>query len=33
MCHCVKEAIASRDSFVVQEKIEEVIMLLKGQSR
>lgn len=31
MRHCVKQAIASRDAFVVQEKIEEVILLLKGQ--
>ncbi len=31
MRHCVKEAIASRDAYVVQEKIEEVILLLKGQ--
>lgn len=31
MRHCVKEAIASRDAFVVQEKIEEIILLVKGQ--
>ena len=31
MRHCVKEAIASRDAYVVQEKIEEIILLLKGQ--
>ena len=31
MRHCVKEAIASRDPYVVQEKIEEVILLLKAQ--
>ncbi len=32
MRHCVKEAIASRDAFVVQEKIEEIILLVKGQN-
>lgn len=32
MRHCVKEAIASRDAYVVQEKIEEVILLLKAQN-
>lgn len=31
MRHCVKEAIASRDAFVMQEKIEEIILLFKGQ--
>ena len=31
MRHCVKEAIASRDAFVVQEKIEEIILLVKSQ--
>lgn len=31
MRHCVKQAIASRDPFVVQEKIEEIILLVKGQ--
>lgn len=31
MRHCVKQAIASRDPFVVQEKIEEVILMVKGQ--
>ena len=31
MRNCVKEAIASRDAFVVQEKIEEIILLVKGQ--
>lgn len=32
MRHCVKQAIASKDAFVVQEKIEEIILLLKGQN-
>lgn len=32
MRSCVKEAIASRDAYVAQEKIEEIIFLLKGQS-
>ena len=31
MRHCVKQAIASRDAFVVQQKIEEIILLVKGQ--
>ena len=31
MRHCVKQAIASRDAFVVQEKIEEIILMVKGQ--
>lgn len=31
MRHCVKEAIDSRDPFVVHEKIEEIILLVKGQ--
>jgi DNA-binding FrmR family transcriptional regulator len=31
MRHCVKEAIASRDAYTVQEKIEEIVFLLKGQ--
>ena len=31
MRHCVKQAIASRDPFIVQEKIEEIILLVKGQ--
>lgn len=30
--HCVKDAIASRDAATIQEKIEEVIILFKGQS-
>lgn len=31
MRSCVKQAIASRDAFVVHEKMEEVIAMLKGQ--
>lgn len=31
MRHCVKQAIASRDPFVMQQKIEEIILLVKGQ--
>ena len=31
MRHCVKQAIASRDAFIVQQKIEEIILLVKGQ--
>ncbi len=31
MRHCVKQAIASRDPFVVQQKIEEIILLVKSQ--
>lgn len=31
MRSCVKQAIASRDAYVVQEKMEEVIAMLKGQ--
>jgi CsoR family transcriptional regulator, copper-sensing transcriptional repressor len=29
--HCVKDAIASRDAATIDEKIEEVIILFKGQ--
>lgn len=32
MRHCVKEAIESRDAHVTEQKIEEIILLLKGQS-
>ena len=32
MRHCVKQAIASKDAFVVQEKVEEIILLFKGQT-
>ena len=32
MRHCVKQAIASKDAFIIQEKIEEIVLLLKGQS-
>ena len=31
MRHCVKDAIKSRDPLVVQEKIEEILILMKGQ--
>ena len=31
MKHCVKAAVASRNSDVIQEKMEEILMLLKGQ--
>ena len=31
MRHCVKDAIKSRDPVVVQEKIEEILFLMKGQ--
>ncbi len=31
MKHCVKAAIASRNKDVIQEKMEEILMLLKGQ--
>lgn len=31
MRYCVKQAIASRDAFVVQEKIEEIVLMVKGQ--
>ena len=31
MRHCVKDAIKSRDPIVVQEKIEEILFLMKGQ--
>ena len=30
--HCVKDAIKSKDSTVVQEKLDEIISLFKGQS-
>lgn len=32
MKHCVMQAVASKDVFVAQEKIEEIILLLKGQN-
>ena len=32
MKHCVNAAIKSRDSKVVQEKLDEILMLMKGQS-
>ena len=32
MKHCVKDAIKSRDPEVVQEKINEILLLMKGQS-
>ena len=32
MRHCVKDAIKSRDPVIVQEKIEEILLLMKGQS-
>jgi DNA-binding FrmR family transcriptional regulator len=32
MRHCVKEAIQSGDAFVVQEKINEILALVKGQA-
>lgn len=32
MKHCVKAAITSRNSDVIQEKIEEILTLLKGQN-
>ncbi|MEK6628228.1 MAG: metal-sensitive transcriptional regulator [Bdellovibrionota bacterium] len=32
MRHCVNEAILSRDSYIAQQKIEEIILLIKGQS-
>lgn len=31
MKHCVKAAVASRNNEVIQEKMEEILMLLKGQ--
>lgn len=30
--HCVKQAIESGDAFVVQEKVDEILNLVKGQS-
>ncbi len=30
MRHCVKQAITSRDPIVVQEKLEEIVSLMKG---
>ncbi len=30
MQHCVKQALASRDPIVVQEKLEEIVSLMKG---
>ncbi len=32
MRHCVKDAIKSRDPEVVQEKIDEILLLMKGQN-
>lgn len=31
MRHCVKTAIKSKDPIVVQEKLEEIVLLMKGQ--
>ncbi len=31
MSHCVRDAIKSKDPAVVQEKIQEILMLVKGQ--
>lgn len=31
MRHCVKDAIKSKDPIVVQEKLEEILFLMKGQ--
>lgn len=31
MLHCVKAAIKSRDSQTIQEKLEEIVTLIKGQ--
>lgn len=31
MRHCVKAAIKSRDPILVQEKLEEILLLMKGQ--
>ena len=31
MRHCVKTAIKSRNPLVVQEKLEEILLLMKGQ--
>ncbi|MBC7421239.1 MAG: metal-sensitive transcriptional regulator [Bdellovibrio sp.] len=31
MRHCVNQAIKSRDPQIVQEKLEEIVMLMKGQ--
>lgn len=31
MRHCVKDAIKSKDPIVVQEKLEEILYLMKGQ--
>ena len=30
MRHCVKQAITSRDPIVIQEKLEEIVSLMKG---
>ncbi len=30
--HCVKMAVASKNSEVIQEKMDEILMLLKGQN-
>ncbi len=32
MRHCVTTAIKSRDPMIVQEKLEEIVLLMKGQS-
>lgn len=32
MKHCVKDAIKSKDPTVIQEKIDEILMLMKGQN-
>lgn len=31
MRHCVKDAIKSKDPYIIQEKIDEILMLMKGQ--
>lgn len=31
MRHCVKAAIKSKDPIIVQEKLEEIVLLMKGQ--
>lgn len=31
MSHCVKDAIKSKDPVVIQEKIDEILLLMKGQ--
>lgn len=32
MKHCVKAAVASRNNDVIQEKMDEILLLLKGQN-